>query len=71
MALGVEGVIWYVVLCDSLFCNFVAWFKQKWYKKVYKRTSKYFPLTKAWAISYLLLVLWVGYALYRLGIIVW
>lgn len=64
-----EAIIWYLVLLDSLFANLGSYKFPKWYKKNYKGLSKYLPLTKAWTAIYLILVLWIGYALYRLDIL--
>ena len=64
---SLEGVLFYLLLIDSFGCNIVSWFFPNWYKKRFKKVSKHFPATKGWSISYLLLVLWVGYGLLRLG----
>jgi len=65
----VEAILWYLFLLDSLFANAGAWFFPKYYKKKFKSFSKILPLTKTWAAIYLILVLWVGCALLRLGIL--
>jgi len=64
-----EAVIFYVLLVDSIIANILSWCCVKWYKKNYKGFYKHFPVTKGWCIWYLILVLWIGYALYRLGIL--
>jgi hypothetical protein len=69
MVLGIEGVIWYLILIDVLFANYIAWFASKWYKKNFKKLSRNLPLTKGWSAYYLILVLWVGYGLYRLSML--
>ena len=69
MALSIEAILWYVVLIDSLGANIMTWFFPKWYKKTYKRTYKIFPASKGWSALYLVLVLWLGYALNRLSVI--
>jgi len=70
MVVGVEGVIWYLVLIDSIGANITAWFFAKWYKKnMYKGIVKHFPATKGWCLWYLVLVLWLGFALNRLGLL--
>ncbi len=43
----------------------------KWYGKTMPRLSKRLPLTKAWAIVYFGLAVWVGSGLYRAGILPW
>tara|TARA_Y100000310_G_C20543386_1_gene744411 strand:+ start:207 stop:428 length:222 start_codon:yes stop_codon:yes gene_type:complete len=72
MLLGIESVIYYLVFLDSVGANISAWFLPgfvKWYKKKFPLFSKHTPLTKGWAFIYLALVLWVGWSLYRLGIL--
>ncbi len=71
---NIEAIIWYGFLFDSIGANIVVWFfpkPVKWYKKKMPRISKLLPLTKVWAIIYLTLTVWVGWALYRLGILWW
>ncbi len=65
----IEGVIWYLTLIDSIGANIMAWCFSSWLKKNYKGFWKHLPTTKAWCLIYLVLVLWVGAGLYRLGII--
>ena len=65
----VEGVIWYLFVLDSVGANIAAWFFANWAEKNFKGILKHIPLKKSWAAIYLLLVLWVGYGLLRLGII--
>ncbi|MCR4323566.1 MAG: hypothetical protein NUV37_01185 [Nanoarchaeota archaeon] len=67
--MGVEGVIWYLFLIDSLFANAGAWFFPKWYKKKFRGLWKHLPLTRAWACVYLILIIWIGCALFRLGVL--
>ena len=69
MVLSIEAIIWYLVLIDSVGANIMTWCCAKWYKKNYKGFYKHFPATKGWALMYLLLVLWIGFALYRLGVL--
>ncbi|HDZ60321.1 MAG TPA: hypothetical protein ENH46_01305 [Candidatus Pacearchaeota archaeon] len=70
MVINIEAVIWYLFLIDSIGANIMAWCCAKWYKKKYKGWMyKHFPAAKGWILSYLILVLWVGYALYRLGVL--
>jgi hypothetical protein len=65
-----ESIIWYLFLLDALGANIFVWLGYgKGIKKKLKGFFKHFPLTKGWALMYLVLVLWVGYALYRLGIL--
>tara|TARA_Y100000310_G_C20686917_1_gene819611 strand:- start:421 stop:645 length:225 start_codon:yes stop_codon:yes gene_type:complete len=72
MAVGIEAVIWYLVLLDSLGANIAAWFFPKRSKKLlgkFGKFAKHFPITKGWCAWYLVLILWVGSGLYRLGLL--
>lgn len=69
MVWNIEAIIWYGFLLDSIGATIVSWCCAKWVKKNYKFVYKHFPITKGWALAYLGLVLWVGYGLYRLGIL--
>jgi len=69
MAIGIEGIIWYLFLLDSLGAIMTALFFSNWAKKNFKGIWKHLPVTRGWAFIYFLLVLWVGSALYRLGIL--
>ena len=71
MVLNIEAIIYYLILIDSIGANITVWFFSKWYKKNFgkNRIVKHFPPTKGWVLLYLVLVLWVGYGLYRLGIL--
>jgi len=71
----IEAIIYYAFLIDSLGANIAAWFFPNWFKKASKGSLKvwlkHLPLTKGWALIYLILVLWVGWALYRLSVLFW
>lgn len=67
--MGIEAIVFYLFLIDAVFANIVAFFFSGWYKKNYKGFWKHFPTTKGWTIVYLILVLWVGWALKRLGVL--
>ena len=69
MVLNLESIIYYLVLIDSIGANIMAWCCDKWYKKNYKGFYRHFPAKKGWTSFYLILVLWIGYGLMRLGII--
>ncbi|MFQ5620966.1 MAG: hypothetical protein ACE5FT_03930 [Candidatus Nanoarchaeia archaeon] len=64
-----EAVVFYLVLLDSIGANLMAWGNGKWYKKTFPWWAKRVPLNKVWCAWYLILVLWVGYSLNRLGIL--
>ena len=69
MVINIELIIFYILLVDSIGANIIAWFFQKWYKEQSAWLWKHLPATKAWAAWYLVLVLWIGYLLYRLGVL--
>jgi hypothetical protein len=69
MALGLETWIFYLALIDSLGAIVIAFFFAGWFKKNYRGFWKHFPTTKGWALIYFILVLWVGSALNRLGLL--
>lgn len=71
MTFNLEALIWYLLLLDSIGAVITALCCAKWFKKNYKGFWKHFPVTKGWAIFYLVLVLWVGWALNRLGVLWW
>jgi len=68
MVYTIESIIFYLLLIDAIGANIVVWFFAKWYRKNAKGFVKHFPPSKGWALMYLVLVLWVGYGLWRLGI---
>lgn len=67
--MSIEEILFYLLVIDSVGANAVAWFDGKWYTKHFKIFSRWFPVAKGWTAWYLVLVLWLGYAFYRLGII--
>lgn len=69
MVLGVEGIIWYLILIDAIGANIMSWFFAGWYKKNLRWWNKHVPASKGWSVWYLILVLWVGYGLNRLGML--
>jgi len=71
MAFNLEAFIWYILLVDSIGANILALCCAKWYKKNYKGFYKHFPPTKGWCAWYLILVIWIGFLLYRLGVLPW
>jgi len=44
--ISLEGIIWYLVLIDSVIANVLAWCCAGWFKKNYKGFWKHFPLTR-------------------------
>ena len=67
MEFRIEEILWYLIFIDSVFANLIIWLFPKWYEKKFKNFSKYFPASKGWCLWYLILVLWIGYTLLRLG----
>jgi hypothetical protein len=66
---SIEAIIYYLILLDSIGAVIIAFCCANWYKKNYRGFWKHFPATKGWAIYYLILVLWVGFALKRLNVL--
>jgi len=54
-------VIFYLLLLDSIVVNFLAWGNGGWYVRHFRTFSRYFPITKGWAVWYLILTLWIGF----------
>ena len=71
MELNIEAVIWYLILLDAVGAVVVSLFFAELCRKKFKPLHKYFPLTTAWSLVYLGLVLWAGWLLYRLGVLPW
>ena len=66
MELSLEKILWFLVFIDSISTNIIVWFFPQWYEKKFNKMSKYFSATKGWSTWYLILVLWIGYALFRI-----
>lgn len=69
MNFNFETIIFYILLLDSLFANIVAWFGPIKIRDV-KIFSRYFPLTKGWTSYYLILVIFIGWILYKYGVLI-
>jgi len=68
MNLPIDTIAFYLLLIDSLIANLMVWVSgSEWYIKHFRLFSRYFPLTKGWALFYLALILWVGSILSRSG----
>lgn len=63
----IESIIFYLLLVDSVSTNIFALVGESWYVHHFRTISRWFPLGKGWTIYYLVLVLWIGTLLYRLG----
>ena len=71
---NVEAIIFYGMAFEVVITNILAWCVPgfpTWYKKTMPGLSKVLPLTKGWALAYLGLASWIGYSLYRIGILPW
>jgi len=68
MKFSFEVVVFFILLIDSVTVGLIAWLGggYRWYPK---ELSRYFPLAKGWSTYYLILVLWVGFLLYRFRIL--
>jgi hypothetical protein len=58
-------IIFYFFLLDALFVNIIAWFFSDWYFSKFQLISKYLPMTKGWALAYIILVFWIGYLSFK------
>jgi hypothetical protein len=67
--MSVEAIIFYILLIDALGANLVVHFGSKWYVQHFRTLSRWFPPAEGWALYYLVLVLWVGSLLYRVGML--
>ena len=66
---AVEGIVWFLFLIDSITYNILVHTPKKWHKRTSHWAHKHFPLHPLIGVGYLLLVLWVGFALYRLNLL--
>lgn len=57
----IQTVVFYLLLIDSVVVGIIAWAHKEWYDKKFPAVSRYLPITKAWAIIYMALVLWIGF----------
>ena len=68
--LSPEAVIYYVVFTDAVIAMLIAWSgKSDSVNRKLGLLARYLPITRGWTLYYLVLVLWTGYALTRLGVI--
>lgn len=65
-----ESVVFYLLFIDAIAANVIVWGGfQKDFKKRIGLFAEHLPLTKGWAIAYLIALIWMGSALVRLGVI--
>jgi len=69
MPIYVEGLVWYLLLVDSLYYNFMSWTMGRWHQQKTHWISGYFSLDRFFGVVYLFLILWIGFALFRMDII--
>ncbi len=63
-------VIFYLLLIDSIGANLMVWGGgEKWYHRHFRIFSRYFPAARGWTTYYLVLVIFIGIMLSRLGIL--
>ena len=67
MAFYTEGLLWYLLLIDVMIYNYRAW-KNK--DQGYHWISQWLPLNRFTGFVYLSLILWVGFTLYRMQLII-
>lgn len=65
--MSIEAIIFYLLVIDSVSCNLIVVFGPDWYAKHFRIFSRWFPPAEGWALYYLILVLWIGTLLLRLG----
>lgn len=70
MEVSFESMIYYFVFIDALFVTIIAWSgRGNSFNEKLGLFSRYFPITRGWTLYYLVLVLWIGYALSRLSVL--
>jgi len=67
--LTLEGIVWLVLLIDSVGAVLTAYFFRKQYKSKFKGIANHFPATKGWTLFYLALMIWIGTIMYRSGLL--
>lgn len=69
MTLYTEGIVWYLIFIDCIIYNIMAWTKKKWHFRDHHWLSNFFPLHRFWGLFYFILVIWLGYTLYRMELL--
>ncbi|HLD00640.1 MAG TPA: hypothetical protein VJC39_02755 [Candidatus Nanoarchaeia archaeon] len=69
MATYIEGIVWYIVFLDCLGYNFLTWTQNKLHTKTTHWISQYFIFNKFMGLIYFILVMWVGFTLYRMKLL--
>ena len=61
-----ETILWVLLAIDCAGYNGMAWTRgTDWYRGKFKRMSEWLPITRCMGAGYLLLVCWLGCALWR------
>lgn len=67
---SIEAIIYYLIFIDAVGANITVNCCEVWYKKTFRGwITRHFPVGRGWTFLYLLLVLWIGWALTRLGVL--
>ena len=67
----IEAIIYYLVALDMISYNLICWFDGTWYKKNFSVLARYFPAKKGFGAYYLILILWLGWSLWRMNVLPW
>ena len=67
-----EVIVTFVLLLDAIGANMVAWTPggRTWFMQHARTFSRYFPITKGWALWYLVLVIWMLFMLHRVDALI-
>ncbi|MBT3835807.1 hypothetical protein HOD05_02890 [Candidatus Woesearchaeota archaeon] len=65
----IEAILYYLIALDMLSYNLMCWFGGKWYNKKFSVLARYFPAKKGFGAYYLILILWLGYSLWRMNVL--
>lgn len=72
MNVQIDVIVFWLLLIDAIIANLMTWIgAEAWWPKPLQGLSRILPAKKAWTTIYLLLVLWVGSILFRLGALPW
>jgi len=63
-----EGILWYLFLLDCLIYNFISW-TQNQHTSTTHWLSSFFPLNRFFGLIYFMLIIWLGFALYRMTLL--
>ncbi len=69
MTIYFEGGLWYAFLLDCILYNIMSWGENRWHKYHGHWLSDHFPLNRFFGFFYLFLIIWTGFALYRMQLL--